>query len=177
MIYFIPATFVKECTGAASCHSTILNRYLIQIKLICYHAAPSPHTVFIVIFIFNRTVADGKQYRASFFAARTGSLILFNRFQILCQFQPFAGAYSVSGRFGIHFGTESAGMNAVDIEHIFHFILAEFLKLAGADIIQINERNILFFRYLLCPQTECFVDTGNDGAVLVCPCIAGSQGE
>ena len=68
-------------------------------------------------------------------------------------------------------------MNAVDIEHIFHLVLAEYLKLAGADIIQINERNILFFRYLLCPQTECFVNTGNDGAVFAFPGIAGSQGE
>ena len=66
-------------------------------------------------------------------------------------------------------------MYTVDVEHIFHLILAELFKFAGTDIIQVNKRNMLFFGYLLCPQSKSLVDTCDDGAVFVFPSIAGSK--
>ena len=152
IINLIPTTFVQESAGTASCHGTVFYRNFIQIELI-------------------------GNYRTFLFTTGACHSILLNGLQIIGQFQSLISTYSIRSRFRIDFSTESTCVYTVDVEHIFHLILTELLEFAGTDIIQINKRNLLFFGYLLCPQSESLVDTCDDGAVFIFPSIAGSKRE
>ena len=54
-------------------------------------ASPSPLSVFVFILIAHRTIANGKQNRATFLPARTCYGIFLYRFQVFGKLQPFAG--------------------------------------------------------------------------------------